>query len=85
MRFNVNNTVRVKLREPGHRALRKNHERLMQALPEAARWEYVPPKTNGDGWSEWQLWNLMQEFGPHISMGFDPPFETEIELLTERV
>ncbi|EKU98056.1 hypothetical protein Lepto7375DRAFT_7315 [Leptolyngbya sp. PCC 7375] len=24
-----------------------------------------------DGWSKWQLWVLMNEFGPHMVMGFN--------------
>jgi hypothetical protein len=80
MRFNINDKVRVKLRESGRRILRRRHAELMQNLPAGSGWEYSDPKEDEDGWSEWQLWNLMQEFGPHIAMGFDPPFDTEIEI-----
>jgi hypothetical protein len=40
----------------------------------------VPPKEDAEGWSEWQLWVLMQEFGPHMGLGFLAVIETEIEV-----
>lgn len=40
---------------------------------------YIPPVEDSDGWSSWQLWNLMQELGPHIYIGCEIPFETTIE------
>lgn len=79
MRFNINNSVRVKLTEYGRECLRKNHNQLFEGS--TVRPEYSPPKEDADGWSEWQLWCLMSEIGPHISLGFNPPFETEIEIL----
>ena len=77
--FNVNDYVRVRLTETGlaiHKAL---HDDLMAQLPNASTLVYEPPKVDAEGWSRWQLWHLMQDFGPHILMGAKAPFETEIQ------
>lgn len=82
VRFNVNNYVRVRLTETGRRVHREGHEELMRSFPKAHEdiRRYRPPEEDSDGWSRWQLWALMAEFGPHTSLGSDPCFETEIEL-----
>lgn len=75
MKFNVNNTVRVRLNDYGRECHRRNFEAMR--LPSLT---YRPPVEDENGWSTWQLWVLMSEFGPHIIMS-RPPFETEIELV----
>ena len=83
MKFNINDNVRVKLTELGRQALITNHNEIYGSLPVDA----IPPvpdvKEDEDGWSEWQLWHLMQELGKHIEFGSNPPFESEIEIVTE--
>ena len=78
MRFNVNDHVKVKLTDVGRRAIVKNHERLFGAR--ANQYPMRKVDEDADGWSRWQLWDLMQEFGPHIVSGCHPPFETTIEI-----
>jgi hypothetical protein len=78
VRFNVNEYVRVKLTECGLKLLREDHARW-KALYPSSFGEFTPPKTDADGWSEWQLWCLMARFGEYITMGMTAPFETEIE------
>lgn len=82
MEFNINNKVRVKLTD---------HGRAIHAADDALFWastdypnppEYTPPKEDEDGWSEWQLWTLMEAFGKHTHLGFDLCFEPTIELVT---
>lgn len=80
MRFNVNNYVRVKLTDIGRDALRKEHENLYRLFDKVP--EYLPPKEDADGWSEWQLWDLMNKLGPHCRNGAHVPFSTEIEIVT---
>ena len=58
-----------------------NHDSLVALLPSNVAVPYIPPKEDADGWSEWQLWVLMQEFGSAISMEMRPPFETNIQIL----
>jgi hypothetical protein len=82
MLFNVNDTVRVKLTDYGRAMHRANHDghnagRARRGLPPIA---YLRPKEDADGWSKWQLWELMREFGPHVGLGRDVPFATTIEI-----
>lgn len=70
MRFNINNSVRVKLTDTGRHHNRQEHPRSAPFLKEDA-----------DGWSRWQLWDLMHTFGSLLSLGAGRlPFETEIEI-----
>lgn len=64
--FNVNNIVLVKLTEQGRKLLKsRNH--------------YIP-KEDKDGYSEWQIWSLMNALGADIGPCFnDLPFETVIK------
>ena len=46
--------------------------------------DYIPPKEDTEGWSTWQLWDLMQRFGQHFYLQNTPaqmPFETTIEII----
>jgi hypothetical protein len=72
-RFNVNEYVRVKLTEEGRAYHRKWYRTRYPML------EYRAPDESDDGWSKWQLWSLMQEFGDGIYMGGPMPFSTTIE------
>lgn len=80
MKFNINDKVRVKLTPMGLAIHRANHYKLYEKYPPNSVPIYVPPEQNSDGWSTWQLWDLMREFGQHLRNGADVPFEPEIEL-----
>lgn len=65
--LNINEIVFVRLTDHGKRILRESG------------CQYI--KTENDGWSKWQLWDLMQSFGSHIHFGNrDLPFETTIRI-----
>lgn len=78
--FNMNDYVRVKLTEAGRRLHRKNHDDLfmLSIRPELRdRFPYRAPEEDSDGWSRWQLHDLIREFHSGIYMGvIDLPFET---------
>jgi hypothetical protein len=80
MEININDKVRVKLTCQGREAL-KNRHREFWAEVGMPNEPYTPPAEDAEGWSEWQLWCLMQELGPHCQMGVSPPFETTIQLI----
>jgi hypothetical protein len=71
--FNFNDYVRVKLTQHGREVHRQNHDNLFKDNPSVC--EYRPPVDNPEGWSRWQIWELMQQFGPHIYMGGKNCFE----------
>lgn len=77
MEFNINDKVRVKLTDHGRKVLESDHNKFWKKVGKEVM--YIPPVEDSDGWSSWQLWNLMQELGPHIYIGCEIPFETTIE------
>lgn len=84
-RFNINDKVRVRLTDHGHFVHRKSHEQLVGHMRPGIRDEfpYIPPIEDSDGWSEWQLWDLMRTFGPHIWMTGEMCFATGIQFETK--
>lgn len=83
MEVNLNETVRVKLNENGIAILRRNYEAVYkQYRPEMLKKHpFKLPAIDKEGWSEFKLWKLMQEFGSSIYMGCKMPFETTIEIV----
>jgi len=79
MEFNINETVRVKLTPRGRKVHRQDHINFWSQFP-GKKCEYRPPVEDEEGWSRWQLWCLMKEFGPHVDMGMDLCFETVIDI-----
>lgn len=81
--FNINDTVRVRLTPHGRTIHRANHDAFIERVSEWGGnpdWVYRAPEEDAHGWSEWQLWSLMEQFGPHIHLGGRNPFDTTIEL-----
>ena len=76
-KFNVNESVWVRLNPKGREILWREHERFYASIGRPGT-PYITPKEDADGWSKWQLWSLMADFGPHMHMGGDTPFETTI-------
>lgn len=71
MNMNVNDYVWVKLTAVGHRRLESN----FRALGLDRMRTYEPPK-EVEGWTKFQLWELMHEFGGVMFNGAQVPFET---------
>jgi repressor LexA len=80
--INLNDVVRVKLNQRGLDILKAKHEELAKFVRERKGkfHDWSPPRTDSEGWSEHQLWCLMQDFGPHIRLGGEAPFETMIQV-----
>ncbi len=79
IRFNVNDHVKVKLTPKGREIHRRRHDELFLRFP--SDFPYTPVKEDSEGWSEWQMWCLMEAFGQHCHNGLELPFETEILIL----
>ena len=69
--FNINNEVAVQLTDEGRRIFTAQQAEYPEHY--RLRLEEV------NGWSRWQLWVLMQTFGPHMSE-CTQPFATVIRL-----
>lgn len=76
--FNVNSYVSVRLTDAGKDILRQRRSDMLAAYPSLRLPD--PIKTDDDGWQRFQLWDLMNEFGKHCSLGSKIPFETTIRI-----
>lgn len=74
--FNINDYVRVKLTEQGRKILAGRQAEYAKRFPGAGALTF--PADDADGWSLWQLWDLMHEFGASMYNGCRVPFETSI-------
>lgn len=75
MLFNINHYVRVRLNDLG----RKIHRECW--TPFCVHHAYSPPEEDADGWSRFQMWELMATFGPNLGNGMNVPFETTIDIV----
>lgn len=80
MPFNINDYVRVRLTDFGRKVHRERFRKLNAQIPLHADLKYTPPKEDENGWSEWQMWCLIDTFGEHVGMCKEQPFETGIEI-----
>jgi len=83
-KFNVNNYVKVKLTERGKEILRDRHEELDHHIKSRGGkgvGTFIL-RLDEEGYYKTQLWMLMETFGEHISIASEPPFETDIILLS---
>ncbi len=72
-RFNINDSVRIKLTPEGEQLWHRHFETLKLEVP-------AIPK-DAEGKTTMQLWEVMLIFGPGCYQGVNTPFQTEIELL----
>ena len=85
--FNINDYVKVKLTEKGkyiyyHRFDDINEENLKggyKTIINPIELEY-----DDEGYTEFQLWHLMEIFGKHLFNGCNIPFETTIKFKGEQ-
>ena len=75
--FNINHYVHIRLTEKGRQILRDKHEELRAYFPNE---EYQERPEDKDGWSKWQLHDVMRTFGGCMYAHSDVPFETTIKL-----
>lgn len=80
MKFDVNEHVKVKLTDVGRKELRRQHDEL-RAIAKSLL-PYSEPIADEGGYSKWQLWVLMSTFGHMMINGGEPPFETEIIIVS---
>ena len=76
VKFNANYQVKVKLYESGINELRRQHEELNKVFPKAN----LPFSLNTDeqGYTSFQLWDLMARLGHMMSFAHETPFDLNI-------
>jgi hypothetical protein len=80
--FNLNDFVWVRLTDVGRAVIKEDDKRWAQRIPSygGSLPRVQKEEAENDGWSRWQLWSLMQQFGSEVHLGCVPPFETTIRL-----
>ncbi len=68
--LNVNDVVLVQLNDRGRGII---SEQVARGLEHTVR-------EDGEGWSSWQLWHLMEVFGHHLHLGAQMPFDSQIRI-----
>ena len=81
VRFNINDNVRVKLTPKGKAHYLHKHEEMVGFTGQDP-FPFEPKKEDKDGWSTWQLWDLMNTFGDEMRLGATACFEDN-EILLE--
>lgn len=79
-KFNANHAVKVKLTSEGLAELKRQHEELNDYY-NGRFGEFTLPKTDEEGYSEFQLWDLMNRLGWMMKMGTSIPFQTDMIFL----
>lgn len=74
MKVNINDTAWVKLSDEGFRF----HKERWAPIYAKIESNYEPPAVDDEGYCKFQLWELMNTFGPHMNLGRVPPFATDI-------
>jgi hypothetical protein len=84
MKFNINDSVRVKLTDHGRDIWYHRNDELNK------KFNLHPPLSSGyplevDGWFEEQLWVIMNVFGPHLYNGCKQVFEKNVMEILEEI
>lgn len=78
--INLNDTCYIKLTDYGRKILKEKYEEFNRDHGDI--YKYNPKNEDSEGWSKWQLWDIMTVFGNVMYNGFNIPFETDIRLHT---
>lgn len=73
-KFNMNNSVKVQLNDIGRAELKRQHDELYNDI--GIDKEYIERSADSDGYSSFQMHDLMNTFGHMMVMGHQTPFET---------
>lgn len=76
MKFNVNDTILVKLKPHGVDEMKRQHDELKAVAPSLG--EFKEPKVDAEGYTYFQGWHLMSTFGHMMFGGCEPPFELDV-------
>jgi len=79
LEFNINHYVFVQLTDTGKQILKHHHDELNR-FSNGFLGEFKPVEEDADGWSKWQMWDLMAKLGKGCRNGSKPPFFTTIKL-----
>ena len=68
IRINLNEHVKVKLTDHGKDIYYHRYDKLAEMWPRNKCFEPHYPKVDEDGYTEFQLWEFIELYGPYIGM-----------------
>ena len=74
--LNINSYVNVKINNYGISILEQKHNEFQKQFPIIG--DFKMPEPDENGYIKFQLWELMNIFGPYLIAGFEVPFEMNI-------
>lgn len=83
MLFNMNNNIYVKITEEGYQHQANLHNELYKRIGDESNLhtaEHYKAKANEYGYTKFQTWQFMKDFGNTINFGGIPLFDTNIQI-----
>ncbi|MDQ0492754.1 hypothetical protein [Paenibacillus brasilensis] len=82
-KINFNEYVKVKLTETGLKILREQCNELNSYIGQRGGSKVfgIHNKTDDEGYTRFQIWDLINTFGTHLTMGLPEPFESTMIFL----
>ena len=77
MKLNINECLKVKLTTAGINELSRQREEFIRAFPHIKLGDLIK-NTDSDGYTKFQLHDLMNKFGHMMSVGSELPFHANI-------
>jgi len=86
IKFNINHSVKVKVTEYGYEVWLAHENKFVHfsGTIKPVTIEELKAKQDEDGYTKFQLWDMMSIFGSKMQMGFKNPIDTNIILLPEK-
>ena len=78
MRYNINGIVHVQLTDVGRKELDRQAVEFLKEHPHVS--EFAKYVEDNEGWSPWQMWDLMSRLGHLCGNGLPAPFDTIIKM-----
>lgn len=80
--FNLNEYIKVKIYDKGYQVLADNHNKYLGVIKnwEKRDAEYYKLKADENGYTRFQAWNFIEEFGSVTRLGMNGYYSTEIQI-----
>ena len=86
IKFNINHSVKVKVTEYGYEVWLAHQNKFVHfsGTIKSVTIEELKAKQGEEGYTKFQLWDIMSIFVAKMTMGFENPIDTNIILLPEK-
>jgi len=86
VKFNINHNVKVKVTDYGYETWMQHENKYVHfsGTIKPVTLEELKAKADNDGYTKFQMWDMMSIFGSKMKMGFENPINPNIILLPEK-